>query len=177
MTTLAPFNPFDVPPAEDDGTRFALGRNPSGHPAHDGDAVPIVYSTLAAKLFEEPEPLTPKPVTVKLKRVVFNDDTQEYELKERTTVVGVPVFKNRRPGMQANLKLSGGAAIDSLFLRGPAFDDLPDHRVFEELLVLCREIRPKGHSLRRLNDLVCEVLCVRAGLAKPTKLKWEPPAS
>jgi hypothetical protein len=151
----------DVPPAPA-GSRFALPRTAAGWPAEPADALALAYNQLAqARTTEAPE-LPPATKTVDVFRVAIEQGT--YVLVSDGQVTGRPTREPVRPGKFARKKLSGGALLDSLFLGEEAYVSYRDNDVWEALLELCEEQRPRGESLRRLNIEVRRLVLLRAGI-------------
>jgi hypothetical protein len=158
------FAPEDVPANGKTESRYLLPAGPAGWPTDSpGESVADTYRQLVEERMKAASPLTPDELTVELK-YVRHDPEKGWQIVPRGSVTGRPTLEPIRPGRFARNPLTGGALLDDLMLGGASFTKARDDELWKALVDFLASARPRGRVVRLLNDLLGQVVCLRAGL-------------
>jgi hypothetical protein len=165
---------IDKVPAREGRSRFALSRTAEGWPATSTtEAVNSALERLLAERRASAPELAPPSVSVELKYAQLINGA--YLLLPRGSVTGILTRGNTRPSKfsKRNGGATAGALIDLLFLDRDA--RIRDDQAWEALRDTAEQEGARGNALRQLNDLVAELVCLRAGLlVRPDELPPPP---
>ena len=75
----------------------------------------------------------------------------------------MPTHESTRPGKMWK-RLKAGALLDDFLLGGEAWEKAPDAEVWAALRDTAEIHALEGDALRKLNDTVSRLVCLRAGL-------------
>jgi hypothetical protein len=161
----------EVPETGDDRSRFLLAVTPAGQNSTPADTLALVANAAAAQLVKDAPYRAPESKTLALSRVAVTDEG-EYVLVARGSVTAPITREPVSRGKFIKKTLEAGPLVDSILLGETGYRDYRDEDCWEALRAVCERERITGRTLRRLNDEMCRILLVRAGIepCHPDKL-------
>lgn len=148
-------------PAAPSGSRWYIGISPGGFGTDPGTNLAGALNTLSGERERELAPASPPVVEVALKQVSLVGG--QYVLEDRGCVRGYASFESERPG-KVWRKMEGAELLDSFALGLDAWKSAPDGEVWNALREVCELHGIVKLPLRAVQDAVCLLVALRAGL-------------
>lgn len=163
------YKPEDVPPAaNEEQSRFALDRSPSGVESNPATVLAVCAENLAsAYIQEKAERALPQTVTAALRKLGLTT-AGEYvsvPIPHASPLVAIPTLKNVRPTKFATIDATAAELLDSFLVQeSPGWDAARDEDVFAAAVEVARIHQLKGAALSRLSNAVARLVAARAGI-------------
>jgi len=131
----------------------------------DGHAALSEYLKAIEPMKQSAVPYVPDPVPVAIYKIDV-DQAGRYQLVSAGTLQVRPDAQSARPSRFASVGKTGGALLDELFERGPAFKKATDSDVYAAALDFAAEAGLTGFHLRTFSEAIGLALAIRAGATK-----------